>query len=851
MVAARIPCPTMVRPVTICAVFLTSALPLLARAQEPIDHSSYDVWQRLVERSISSDGHWVHYVTSPENGDGVLHVTEAAADATYRVPRGSKAAFSSDARYLVFLISPPKDSVRTAKLAKKKKDDMPQDSLGILDLRTGGVTRYPGVRSFKLPEEGTGMLAYLEVKPTTEQDSTDTDENREDGTPLVLHHLESGEQMRFPYATSYLFSKDGSYLAYTASGEGGAAGGIILVRAASMEADTLLAGKGDYTQAAFDEAGSQLAFLSEQDDQEADEPAPSLYLWRDDTVTTVVAPGDLRQGQWIGKEGTLSFSESGERLFFGTAPRPKPKADEEELEEEKVVLDVWNWKDPLLQPMQLENLASDRKRTFRAVVNLSSGTIVQLASADLPSVEVGREGDADFAIANTDIPYQRQISWDWPRYYDVHGMDVQTGNSKLLLKRIQSQASLSPEARYLTWWDRDQLAWMLLPASGGEPINLTADIPYAFHNELHDWPYKPNAYGALGWTEADAAFLVYDKYDIWALDPSGTTSPVSVTEEYGRTHGLRLRYVRLDKDEDAVDPDETMLLSAFNTVTKASGFYQDRVRGTREPERLTMMNRRFSMPERAKDADRLLYTRESFEEFGDLWSSGPDFSDPRRLSDANPHQADYTWGTAELVKWTSLDGVPLEGMLYKPDGFDPAIQYPMLVYFYEKMSDGLHQHRPPATSRSSISFSFYVSRGYLVFVPDIPYKVGYPGESALNAVVPGVAALVDKGFVQKNNIGVQGHSWGGYQIAYMITETNMFKAAEAGAPVSNMTSAYGGIRWASGMSRMFQYEKSQSRIGGSLWQYPLRYIDNSPVFQADKITTPVLMMHNDDDGAVP
>ena len=223
----------------------------------------------------------------------------------------------------------------------------------------------------------------------------------------------------------------------------------------------------------------------------------------------------------------------------------------------------------------------------------------------------------------------------------------------------------------------------------------------------------------------------------------------------------------------------------------------------------------------------------------------------KKQSHANPQQDDYLWGSAELVEWTSLDGIPLQGMLFKPENFDPNQKYPMMVYFYEKMSNTLHNHRPPATARSSISFSFYTSRGYLVFVPDIPYKEGYPGESALNAVVPGVTRLIETDYVDENNIGVQGHSWGGYQIAYMVTETNLFKAAEAGAPVVNMTSAYGGIRWASGMSRMFQYEETQSRIGGSLWEYPLRYLDNSPLFQADKIETPILMMHNDADGAVP
>jgi dipeptidyl aminopeptidase/acylaminoacyl peptidase len=111
--------------------------------------------------------------------------------------------------------------------------------------------------------------------------------------------------------------------------------------------------------------------------------------------------------------------------------------------------------------------------------------------------------------------------------------------------------------------------------------------------------------------------------------------------------------------------------------------------------------------------------------------------------------------------------------------------------------------------------------------------------------------LIRKGYIDPEAIGIQGHSWGGYQIAYMITQTNIFAAVEAGAPVSNMTSAYGGIRWASGMVRQFQYERTQSRLGASLWEVPMRYIENSPLFWADKVQTPIMMMHNDEDGAVP
>ncbi|TNE60987.1 MAG: S9 family peptidase, partial [Bacteroidetes bacterium] len=222
-----------------------------------------------------------------------------------------------------------------------------------------------------------------------------------------------------------------------------------------------------------------------------------------------------------------------------------------------------------------------------------------------------------------------------------------------------------------------------------------------------------------------------------------------------------------------------------------------------------------------------------------------------RISDANPQTAEYQWGSVQLVHWTAPSGEVLDGLLFKPDGFDPNQQYPMLVYFYEKSSDGLHRHREPDFGRSTINFKMYASRGYLVFVPDIPYHTGYPGESAFNAVMSGVTAMLNRGFVDRSRIGMQGHSWGGYQAAYLVTRTNLFACAEAGAPVSNMTSAYGGIRWGSGLSRQFQYEQTQSRIGGSLWDYPMRYLENSPLFALDKVQTPLLILHNDEDGAVP
>lgn len=860
---------------------LTVTTPLWAQSKKALDHDVYEIWNRINEQAISDNGNWVLLSIGPENEDAELRIKSLTSDQSYEIPRGVSANFSKDARFAAFLIEPPKEAVRQAKLDEKKKDEQPKDSLGIINLDTGDFTKIERVKSYKLPEDGSGWIAYLLEKPlasdstdaepdsTTateaapsgeeEQEDDDKDKKKKDkdeGTPLVLRNLATGEENYFDDVTAYHFSKDGKWLVYAASNKEGDADGLFAVATASGTTTPILAGEGEYAQIATDEASTQVAFLSNRDDWEADQPAFSLYHWEvgTDAPTALATEGTagIPDGWWVGKNGSVQFSKNGERLFFGTTPRPEPEEeDEDELEEEKVVVDIWSWTDPLLYPMQKQQADAEKKRTYRAVVHLADGRVIQLANEDMPEVSVGSEGNADVAISNSNMPYRQEISWDSPRYHDVYLIDVATGERRQVLERVQSQAQLSPNAEYLTWWDRDELAWYGMPVEGGDAINLTSLVPHPVHNEKHDWPYKPNPYGNAGWTQNDDAFLVYDKHDLWAIDPTGAQAPRSITEGLGRRENLRFRYVKLDPEEQAIDPASTLLLSAFQLENKASGFYRDQISGGRQPVQLVMEDRRFSAPRKAKDADQLLFTRESFVEFPNLWVSEMDLSDKRQVSDVNPQQGEYLWGSVELVEWASVDGNRLQGMLYKPENFDASKKYPMMVYFYEKNSDNLHRHSAPAPHRSIINVTFYASRGYLVFVPDIPYKTGYPGESAMNAVMPGVTALMTQDFVDEDNIGVQGHSWGGYQIAYMVTQTNLFKAAEAGAPVANMISAYGGIRWGTGMSRMFQYEKTQSRIGGTLWEYPMRYIHNSPIFQADKIETPLLIMHNDEDGAVP
>ena len=308
--------------------------------------------------------------------------------------------------------------------------------------------------------------------------------------------------------------------------------------------------------------------------------------------------------------------------------------------------------------------------------------------------------------------------------------------------------------------------------------------------------------------------------------------------------------MKLDPEEKTIDPAKPLLLRAENTETRDTGYFTTKIDAKEAPHKLLMVAKDVSNPIKAKDADVYSMTEQTFGQFPDLLVTDSSFASLKKVSDVNPQQAGLLWGSDEMVSFENVDGVHLQGILYKPENFDASKKYPMIVYLYEKLSQNINHFVEPKPM-DSINISYYVSNGYLVFTQDIVYQTGYPGQSALKCVMAGVNAITARGFVDEKNIGIQGHSWGGYQIAYMVTQTNRFKAAEDGAPVANMISAYDGIRWGPGRPRQFQYEHTQSRIGGTIWEYPLRFIENSPIFMVDKIQTPLLIIHNDADDAVP
>ena len=887
----RYSCPrATVSPVALATGFVLlvgAAVPVVAQ-RESLDHDDVLHWNTVDDPTLSPDGEWLAFVLTPMEGAPALTLKAAAGGGRALTVRGKRPTFTSDSRHLVYAVPALESEVDALEREGKEGEELPKDALAVADIGAvfvdgdagpSGIRDLGPVESYEVAREGS-WIAYMPVeedgadgsRESEAENATgerarqgeasesgtaaegDVDDEKDEGSTLVLLHLATGDETRYDLVADYEFAEEAAVLAFTTSTKDGSGNGAHVVALDDVTQRALLEGDGRYEQLALSKDGAQVAFLTDRDDSTSDQPEFTLYRagapdWRAEPLAASGTDG-VPDGWWVSEHGEVRFSEGGALLHFGTAPRPAAEAEDETLEEDEVTLDIWNWKDPYLQPMQLVQADDERKRTYAAAFHRDGGAVVQLGTADVPTVRFAAESDAGHALGVTDMPYRQLLSWDG-RYNDLYAIDLASGTRRPVANKVGrfARAAISPAGKYAAWWNGAERQWKVVRLERGEPLTASADVPHPVWNELDDHPHDPPPYGSAGWTADDGAFLFYDRFDVWRFEPeSGRT--INLTAGAGRESQTRFRYARTEPELDHI-PEGEALWQAFHDQSKQGGLYQGRTDREASPAEVVMADKSFRLRGKAKDADRWLLTREDFREFPDLWVTDRGITDMQRVSDANPQQADYRWGSAELVEWTSNDGVELQGMLFKPDGFDPAEKYPLLVYFYERMSDGLHTWRTPRPGSSSVSVPFYVSRGYVMFIPDIPYEIGYPGESALDAVVPGVLDLLDEGFVDRDRIGVQGHSWGGYQIAYMITKTDLFAAAEAGAPVSNMTSAYGGIRWQTGMSRMFQYERTQSRIGGSLWEATAEYLHNSPLFFADKIRTPVLMMHNDEDGAVP
>lgn len=837
--------------------------------KKPLTTTDFANWKVLDNPIISGDGKYSAFEVNPQKGDGNLVVKPIDSKKEDLLSRGYAASFSPESDFIVYKIKQPADSIRSAKKKKVKKELMPKDSIGILVFKHHKVYAFPNLKQFSLPKENAKWVAFLtdmkkEKKKTGKEDDSKkndskakkVDDQADQKSQLVLFNAASGDTVCFQNISEYYYAPLGHSVTFIRQMKDSLDHTEVLsFDTETRKTNVIFDHLGTAKKIITDQQGGRFGFVFSADTIK--EKAYSLYYG---SLTTgapkaVVSPDQsgLPLGWSPSEFSDLSFSDNGQRLYFGTNRKPKAEPKDTLLDDEKPVLDIWNWQDKELQPEQKINLEKEKKRSYKAVYLVDKDKFVQLANPEVREIRTIQKGNGHVALGIDPTPYKLESSWTGKSNADYYLVDIETGIKRLIVKN-KSLVSLSPGGNFIAWYDpSDSCYYSRSTNINSEEVNkLTKQINVSFCDERWDMPEAPNPYGIAGWAENDKYIFIYDRFDIWRIDLEGNKVPVTATHSYGRKNSLRLRYLKLDPEEEFIDTSKPVIVSAFDERNKSDGYFNADLRSYSEPRLLIMEDYRFENLSKAKNADVLIWTREDVNESPALWTGTSTFDRRHKLSDTNPQQSQFIWPGVRLVHWNSFSGTELEGLLYFPETIDPEKKYPMIVYFYERNADNLHTYTSPAPTRSTVNRTYYTSNDYIVFIPDITYEEGYPGQAAFDAVVSGSQFVSNMfPFIDRKKIGIQGQSWGGYQTAWLITQTNMFAAAMAGAPVSNMTSAYGGIRWESGLSRMFQYENNQSRIGATLWDKPLQYIENSPLFYVPKIKTPLLIMHNDNDGAVP
>ena len=833
------------------------AVPLLTQAQNrQLTFEDIMKWTDISDPIISDDGEWLAYNVWPDRGDGEVRIRRIDANTMYSIPRGKNPRITTTGQWVGAYLKPP--LAEQIKAQKKK----PKQGLALLNTANGKTITKDSVDAYQFSNDGRWVAIQFYQ---SEKKDNEKNKNEHAGSDMLLRNLETGQEHRIPFVKEAVFDSTASYIAYSVVDTAGAGNGLYyrnLEDSPARQQEIAVQDDALFANLSWDDTHKRLAFTQAAMDTTFETEDAHIRVWEasKDQVNTLVDPADVEEDWALRTNNDLEWTDDGNRLFFGLMPQAMVSTIQENKQDDepdsikiydrqqilaKKELDIWNHKDPRIKPREKNIWDRRKKETYRAVYHMKKGQWVQLADRAMPNVAVSQ--NPNVALGRSNVPYLQAMTWEG-RFSDYYIVDLQTGERTRIAKRTGFGAQLSPDGAFAVFYQDKN--WHLYNVEEDLYRNLTEDMETPFYNEDHDYPSDVPGYGIAGWTAGDNSVLIYDKFDIWKFSTDGQ-KPVNLTQD-GRKRDMQYRIQDMDKERDFFEPDEKLLVRGYYDHKKTYGFY---TLALDEPgtEKQLETAKKYSFVAKAKDADRIIYSRESYDEYPNLWISDDiEFKDTKRVTSLHLDLHDtYNWGKAELIEWNSMDdGRTIQGAVIKPDDYEEGKKYPVLVYFYRFVSQRAYEFNN-ITNDDRPTLPQWVSDNYVVFLPDIRFKVGTPGFSSTKSLVPGVQKLIEMGIADPDKLGLHGHSWGGYQTAFIITQTNIFDAAIAGAPVSNMTSAYSGIRLGSGLARQFQYEKTQSRLGGSLWEYPERYIENSPLFYADRITTPLLIMSGDEDTAVP
>jgi len=827
---------------------------------EPLTLTDIMRFNTLQQPVIADNGRMMAVEAKPDRGESYVIVKSIDGSQRFNIANGTKPKVNANGRFVMATIPASLLEQET-----KNKSELTQ-GLVLLDTKTGQQQTFINIKSAQFNDNGEYIAVWFKEDKTTDEDakSTESDSPKSDsieegdkGTRLSLIHLASNKTVQLTDVTQFAFDESGFNFVAAVNRPIQQQHQVVLVNLTHQtQRDLYSASENQIGELALSNDGRYVGFTTGKLSQKRDARQYQLHIIN-------ISSGKHRQPsseEWtLNQYATVMFSRDSERLYVGRVPQvvaPQKQlkyTDDNSLFDVNVITDnknlrIWHGDDAKIKPHEIKEYQNELKRTYLAVYHIDADRIIQLADKDVPTVHYGEQ--ARYLVATSDVPYQKMITWAG-FYQDVYLVDLNTGRKILVLAQQPSDAipTLSPNARFLRYYQQGNVH--IYDIAQARSFNLSEQYAVPFADEDHDYPSSAPGYGFGPWLDDGSGFISYDKYDVWQFNTT-SHSGFMLSNGEGRKQGIEYRVKGLIKDKQpaTVKADQTLLLRGYSHRTKADDFYEVKV-GVAGVKKLTDSQSKLTVLARAKQSDEILYSKQRFDLYPDVYAATlQDVNNAKPLTSLDKQRQAYSWGKSELVQWTDADGNTADGVLIKPSDYQEGKRYPVMVYYYRFMSDRLHafpdmkiNHRP--------NFAWYTNNGYAIFLPDIRFEIGYPGISAVKSLTSGVQKIIDMGIADPKKIGLHGHSWSGYQTAFAVTQTNMFAAAVSGAPVSNMTSAYSGIRHGSGLARQFQYETGQSRIGESLFKAPQKYIENSPVFYVERIQTPMMIMFGDIDDAVP
>ena len=797
-----------------------------------LEIADYAQWRTISGSQISDDGRWVAWAYSRVRGDDTLHVSALDSDASHVIALASGAELSDDGAWVAYFLSPP--FLKAEKL--RRDDETVTRQAGLLELATGTSLTWDDASSFGFSEGSSHF--FLKKRKTN-------DEAEHEGTDLILRNLREGFEELIGSVGEAEFNDGGTHLAFTVDAEGKDGNGLYLLDLATGSRRGLDNAKERYARLTWSEEGDALAVLRGDKQEKKVERENSLIAFRDvmDRSPTRIdidstGNGGLADGMVLSEKGNLVWNEDANILFVATKQQDAELEDWPKDDLALADVNIWHWADDRIQSQQEQSASRDRDRTYVATVDLERGTVVPLADERMRTLEITRDGR--WAIGRDETEYTS----DWrPDLADLYRLDSRTGERLTVLEGQLRTLGLSPDSRhYLYWKDGDFWAYRI---ADDEHVNLTSSAPVDFTNQEYDRFGEKPPHGVAGWTDDGDGVVLYDRYDIW-LQPLDGSRATNLTGGRGGADEMRLRYIRTDPEARTIDLDKPMLIDAYGQWTKKEGFFE--LDGD-DLEQLTWEDRRFNTPRKAANAERYLFSAQTFQEYPDLYVSSNDFAGRTRVTDANPQQDEFLWGHRILFDYTNDDGVPLQGTLAIPDDYEPGQRLPMLVRFYEKYSQDLHLY-PTPTFRHSPNFAGYVSNGYLVMQPDVHFRIGSSHSDMLESVEAAVRKVVEMGYADPEAVALSGHSYSGGGSAYIATRSDMFSAIAHGAAPINLVSEFNQLFVGSGQNNHSYDIYGQGRYATNPYDDFQRYWDESPISGVQNMNTPVLYLHGESDPTV-